>query len=186
MTAELRRPSRDSYESGRGATEFTVLEQLGGADERIRSATADGWAALCPGDVDDLNVVATRYLPDERCGHVLPDSAFQHDGQITKQLIRSVTLTSLGPRPGRCCGMSDRVPAVSPSSGAGAKVDAGQSHSNPIRTVGIGSEAMPRAFGVDLAIRGEAPGVFRWARRTGRGVRRRGFDQTGVVERMPR
>lgn len=152
--------ARQLCESGRGATEFTVLEQLGGADERIRSATADGWAALCPGDVDDLNVVATRYLPDERFGHVLPDSAFQHDGQITKQLIRSVTLTSLGPRPGEVLwdvgSGSGSVAVEWCRSGSGCGAVAFES--DPDRRDRIGGNA--RAFGVDLAIRGEAPECF--------------------------
>ena len=53
-------------ETGRGDSEITVLEQLGGPAERRRSATAREWAARPPGDVDALNVVAVRYLPDER------------------------------------------------------------------------------------------------------------------------
>ena len=41
-----------------------------------------------------LNVLAVRYLPDERRGSALPDDAYAHDGQITKQMIRAVTLAS--------------------------------------------------------------------------------------------
>lgn len=147
-------------ESGRGATEFTVLEQLGGADERIRSATAADWAALGPGDVDDLNVVATRYLPDERFGHILPDNAFRHDGQITKRLIRSVTLTVLAPRPGEMMwdvgSGSGSVAIEWCRSGSGCVAVAFES--DPDRRDRIGDNA--RAFGVDLAIRGEAPECF--------------------------
>lgn len=86
--------------AGRGDSEITVLEQLGGPTERRRSATAREWAARPPGDVDALNVVAVRYLPDERRFAVLPDDAFAHDGQITKQSMRAVTLAALAPRPG--------------------------------------------------------------------------------------
>lgn len=86
--------------TGRGASEFTVLEQLGGPQERIREGPAEAWAASPPGDIDDLTVLAVRYLPDERGGHILPDEAFDHDGQITKQGIRAVTLAALAPRPG--------------------------------------------------------------------------------------
>jgi len=86
--------------TGRGDSEITVLEQLGGPAERRRSATAREWAARPPGDVDDLNVIAVRYLPDERQYGVLPDDAFAHDGQITKQFMRAVTLAALAPRPG--------------------------------------------------------------------------------------
>ncbi len=88
-------------ETGRGDSEITVLEQLGGPAERRRSATAREWAARPPGDVDALNVVAVRYLPDERQFAVLPDDWFAHDGQITKQSMRAVTLAALAPRPGR-------------------------------------------------------------------------------------
>jgi precorrin-6Y C5,15-methyltransferase (decarboxylating) len=87
-------------DSGRGDSEITVLEQLGGPGERRRSATAREWAARPPGDVDDLNVIAVRYLPDDRQFGVLPDDAFAHDSQITKQSMRAVTLAALAPRPG--------------------------------------------------------------------------------------
>lgn len=86
--------------TGRGDSEITVLEQLGGPAERRRSATAREWAARPPGDVDALNVIAVRYLPDDRQFGVLPDESFAHDGQITKQSIRAVTLAALAPRPG--------------------------------------------------------------------------------------
>jgi precorrin-6Y C5,15-methyltransferase (decarboxylating) len=87
-------------DGGRGDSELTVLEQLGGPAERRRDATAREWAANPPDDVDDLNVVAVRYLPDERRFAVLPDDAFANDGQITKQPMRALTLAALGPRPG--------------------------------------------------------------------------------------
>jgi precorrin-6B C5,15-methyltransferase / cobalt-precorrin-6B C5,C15-methyltransferase len=86
--------------TGRGDSEITVLEQLGGPTERRRSSTAAEWAARPPGDVDDLNVIAVRYLPDGRRFAVLPDDAFAHDGQITKQSVRAVTMAALAPRPG--------------------------------------------------------------------------------------
>ena len=82
---------------GRGDSEFSVLEQLGGPAERRRDGTARQWAD--EPDIDDLNVIAVRYLPDERIAP-LPDDAFAHDGQITKHGIRAVTLAALAPRPG--------------------------------------------------------------------------------------
>ncbi len=88
-------------DAGRGDSEITVLEQLGGPAERRRSAKAREWAARPPADVDDLNVIAVRYLPDGRQFAVLPDDSFAHDGQITKQSVRAVTLAALGPRPGQ-------------------------------------------------------------------------------------
>ena len=68
----------------------------GGAHPR---GNAESWSAT-PGEIDDLAVIAVRYLPDERTGHTLPDDAFAHDGMITKQGIRAVTLAALAPRPG--------------------------------------------------------------------------------------
>ncbi|MCU1697824.1 MAG: precorrin-6y C5,15-methyltransferase (decarboxylating), CbiE subunit,precorrin-6Y [Mycobacterium sp.] len=87
--------------TGRGDSEMTVLEQLGGPGELRRSATAKEWAVRPPGQVDPLNVIAVRYLPDDRVSTVLPDDAFANDGQITKQTMRAVTLVALAPRPGQ-------------------------------------------------------------------------------------
>jgi precorrin-6Y C5,15-methyltransferase (decarboxylating) len=86
-------------EHGRAESELSVLEQLGGLAERRRDGTARQWADHPPPDIDDLNVIAVRYLPDERLSP-LPDDAFVHDGQITKHGIRAVTLAALRPRPG--------------------------------------------------------------------------------------
>jgi precorrin-6B C5,15-methyltransferase / cobalt-precorrin-6B C5,C15-methyltransferase len=86
-------------DTGRGDSRFCVLEQLGGPGERRRDSSAREWAAEPPDDVDDLNVIAVTYLPDERVA-LLPDDAFEHDGQITKQGIRAVTLAVMAARPG--------------------------------------------------------------------------------------
>lgn len=87
-------------DTGRGDSELTVLEQLGGPKELRRSSTAREWADRPPGKVDDLNVIAVQYLPDERLYGTLPDIAFAHDGQLTKQAIREASLAALAPRPG--------------------------------------------------------------------------------------
>jgi precorrin-6Y C5,15-methyltransferase (decarboxylating) len=87
-------------DTGRGDSEMTVLEQLGGPRELRRSASAREWATRPPGGVDPLNVMAVRYLPDERRFAALPDDAFTHDGQLTKQAMRAVTMAALQPRPG--------------------------------------------------------------------------------------
>ncbi|MEZ0052808.1 precorrin-6Y C5,15-methyltransferase (decarboxylating) [Mycobacterium sp. MAA66] len=84
-------------ETGCGGSEFTVLEQLGGPGERIATMTALEWFEA-DAEVDPLNVIAVQYLPDLRISTVLPDAAFAHDGQITKQNIRAVTMTALQPR----------------------------------------------------------------------------------------
>ncbi|WP_183472500.1 precorrin-6y C5,15-methyltransferase (decarboxylating) subunit CbiE [Mycolicibacterium iranicum] len=95
--AELARLLADT---GRGDSELTILEQLGGPRELRRTSTAQEWSNRPPGDVDDLNVMAVRYLPDARQLGILPDDAFAHDGQITKQMVRAATLAALAPKPG--------------------------------------------------------------------------------------
>lgn len=88
--------------SGFGNSTLTLLESLGGARERIRSASAQGFAL---DGVDPLHVLAieVRAGPDAR---VLPraaglaDELFEHDGQLTKREIRALALSSLAPRRG--------------------------------------------------------------------------------------
>ncbi|MEW1864546.1 precorrin-6y C5,15-methyltransferase (decarboxylating) subunit CbiE [Streptomyces sp. NPDC088194] len=88
---------------GFGPSRLRVLEQLGGARERVAAdGTADGWPHA-PGD--PLNVVAVecRRAPDaRRLGAVpgLPDESYDHDGQLTKRHVRAVTLAALAPAPG--------------------------------------------------------------------------------------
>ena len=88
--------------SGFGASRMTVLEALGGADERLRSCTAFDFAF---DEVNDLNVVALELRADRPSrilplAHGLDDTLFEHDGQITKREIRAVTLSALAPRRG--------------------------------------------------------------------------------------
>ncbi len=146
-------------ETGRGASEFTVLEQLGGQAERIRHRRADAWS-VTSADIDDLNVVAVRYLPDDRIGHTLPDDALAHDGQITKQTVRSVTLAALAPRPGQLLwdvgSGSGSIAVEWCRSAPGCRAVAFED--NAERRERIAANA--RAFGSDVDVRGEAPESF--------------------------
>lgn len=146
--------------TGRGDSEITVLEQLGGADERRRSATAREWAARPPGDVDALNVVAVRYLPDDRRFAVLPDDSFAHDGQITKQTMRAVTLAALAPRPGELLwdvgAGSGSVAIEWCRSGSGCRAVAFERDEQ--RRKRITDNAV--AFGAEVEIRVDAPEAF--------------------------
>ena len=146
-------------ETGRGASEFTVLENLGGPGERIATRAADAWAAA-PTDVDDLNIIAIRYLPEDSDGPAVPDDAFRHDGQITKQTIRTLTVAALAPRPGELLwdigSGSGSIAVQWCRSARGARAVAFES--NPERAQNIAHNAL--AFGVDVAVRGEAPGDF--------------------------
>lgn len=151
-------------ETGRGASEFTVLEQLGGARERIRCGPADAWAAAPPTDIDDLNVIAVRYLPEENDGRALPDDVFSHDGQITKETVRAVTLAALSPRPGELLwdvgSGSGSIAIEWCRSAPGCHAVAFES--NPERRDRVTANA--RAFGADIEIRGAAPQDFDGAR----------------------
>ncbi|MFT9360302.1 MAG: precorrin-6y C5,15-methyltransferase (decarboxylating) subunit CbiE [Acetobacter okinawensis] len=87
---------------GLGAVRCHVLEALGGANERCRSFVAEDGP---PPDMGALNLLALEVpanvsalcLP--RCAG-LPDSCFEHDGQLTRQDIRALTLSALAPRAG--------------------------------------------------------------------------------------
>ena len=82
---------------------LTVLEQLGGAGERVRGGRAGDWREP-PGD--PLAVVAVHCVAGADTVGLplvpgLPDEAFEHDGQLTKREVRAVTLARLGPLPGQ-------------------------------------------------------------------------------------
>ncbi|BCQ08831.1 precorrin-6Y C(5,15)-methyltransferase [decarboxylating] [Mycobacterium heckeshornense] len=146
-------------ENGRGDSELVVLEQLGGPGERRRDGTARQWAARAPLDIDELNVIAVHYLPDERVSPV-PDAAFAHDGQITKQSMRAVTLAALAPRPG------ERLWDVGAGSGSIAVEWCQSWHGcsavaferDDARRGNIARNAV--AFGLHIDVRGAAPDAF--------------------------
>lgn len=90
-------------ERGFGASVLHVLEALGGVGERIRASTA---AAGVPGDVGALNMMAIEVVAGAGARVVplsagLPDEMFEHDGQLTKQEVRAVTLAALAPCAGQ-------------------------------------------------------------------------------------
>ncbi len=87
---------------GYGPSRMTVLEQLGGDDERRLEGTADDWPHPAG---DPLNVIALecRRAPGALRLPLtpgLPDEAFEHDGQLTKRHVRAATLAALAPAPG--------------------------------------------------------------------------------------
>ncbi|MGZ2504947.1 precorrin-6Y C5,15-methyltransferase (decarboxylating) [Rhizobium beringeri] len=88
--------------AGFGQSRLTVLEALGGARERQRSAAAADFDLV---DIDPLNVCAVDIAAGEGA-RILPfatgleDELFEHDGQITKREIRAMTLSALAPRHG--------------------------------------------------------------------------------------
>jgi precorrin-6Y C5,15-methyltransferase (decarboxylating) len=151
-------------ETGRGASEFTVLEQLGGPGERIRSGPAEAWSAGPPSDIDDLNVIAVEYRPDDRTGGMLPDDVLLHDGQITKQTVRAVTLAALAPRPGELLwdvgSGSGSIAVEWCRSGSGCRAVAFEKDAQRRDRIVANSHT----FGVDIEVRAEAPEDFEGAR----------------------
>jgi precorrin-6B C5,15-methyltransferase / cobalt-precorrin-6B C5,C15-methyltransferase len=88
---------------GYGSSELIVLEHLGGEREQSVEGSAASWSAS---DSADLNTIAVTCLADpgvvpltRQAG--LPDSAYHHDGQLTKSEVRAVTLAALAPIPGQ-------------------------------------------------------------------------------------
>ena len=87
---------------GFGPSRLSVLEHLGGAAERRIDGVADDWNDPV---IADLNLIAIDCIaaPDTaRLSRLagLPDSAFKHDGQLTKRDVRAITLARLAPTPG--------------------------------------------------------------------------------------
>lgn len=157
-------------EAGLGDSQMTVLEQLGGPTERLRDGSAQDWSVAPPLSVDDLNVVAVRYLPDDRLLSVLPDDAFAHDGQLTKQSMRAVTLAALAPRPGELLwdvGSGSGSVAVEWCR-SGSDCAAVAFERDEQRRARIASNAM--RFGANVEVRGAAPEAFAEAVLTDGGV----------------
>lgn len=89
-------------EEGLGASRLTVMEHLGGTEERVRSQKAD---EFCLDDCADLNVIAVKCVAENsKVGYsrfsALPDNVFLNDGQLTKQDVRAITMAHLAPKYG--------------------------------------------------------------------------------------
>ena len=87
-------------ERGFGASQMTVLAALGGEQEARFDGIAETWSANVP----DFHTLAIECIANKdvkwysRVGG-LPDDAFVHDGQMTKRIVRSATLSALAPYP---------------------------------------------------------------------------------------
>jgi precorrin-6Y C5,15-methyltransferase (decarboxylating) len=86
-------------ERGFGPSRMTVLEHLGGAAERRIDAIANDWTNPT---IADLNLIAIDCIAEPNAPRLsrlagLPDSAFKHDGQLTKRDVRAITLARLAP-----------------------------------------------------------------------------------------
>lgn len=89
-------------EQGFGPSRLTVLEHLGGEAERRIDGIASDWTDP---DIADLNLIAIDCIAEPNTPRLsrlagLPDTAFKHDGQLTKRDVRAITLARLAPVPG--------------------------------------------------------------------------------------
>jgi precorrin-6Y C5,15-methyltransferase (decarboxylating) len=87
-------------ERGFGESKMTVLAAMGGKREERFDGLAKDWSFKVP-DFHTLAIQCvagkqTKWYP--RTGG-LPDDAFVHDGQMTKRMVRSTTLSALSPYP---------------------------------------------------------------------------------------
>lgn len=85
-------------------SKITILERMGGDNERIITGTASQSGALFT-DIADLNTIAVECVADVGITGLsrlagLTDNAYHHDGQLTKREVRAVTLAALAPKPG--------------------------------------------------------------------------------------
>ncbi len=86
-----------------GDVKMTILEHLGGVQERIVSGLISNWHDA-PKTIADLHTIALEcpeFIPGYSRLPGLPDNAYIHDGQLTKREIRAMTLSALAPRPGQ-------------------------------------------------------------------------------------
>jgi precorrin-6Y C5,15-methyltransferase (decarboxylating) len=88
---------------GFGNSHITVLERMGGTHERLIAGIAASWNAA---PTAALNTIAITCIADagvtgwSRLAG-LPDTAYHHDGQLTKREVRAITLAALAPVPGQ-------------------------------------------------------------------------------------
>ncbi|WP_444455588.1 precorrin-6y C5,15-methyltransferase (decarboxylating) subunit CbiE [Rhodobacter capsulatus] len=88
--------------NGYGAVRMVVAERLGGPAERLRNITAQAY------DLSDVSALVAVALDAADLAPEVglsatpgrPETAFAHDGQITKAPMRALTLAALAPRAG--------------------------------------------------------------------------------------
>lgn len=86
-------------ENGHPNARLTVLERLGGPQERITHGLP-GDLIGAPVSVAPVSAAIEATDPGLPGTSGLPDDLFQHDGQITKRPVRALTLSALAPRKG--------------------------------------------------------------------------------------
>lgn len=91
-------------EEGYGASRVTVLADLGSEDESCHDGVAAAWDGP---PAPRLHLVCLECRVSTGAARSpralvpgLPDSAYEHDGQLTKRIVRAAALAHLGPQPG--------------------------------------------------------------------------------------
>lgn len=87
---------------GLGDSRIQVFEHMGGADERRYAGTANAWSGFQSGPFNTVALECAGAPPAGLMARTpgLPDSAFVHDGQLTKRETRALTVALLAPAPG--------------------------------------------------------------------------------------
>lgn len=86
-------------ERGFGESRLSVLVAMGGPNEKRFDGKATDWNHEVP-DFHTLAVECRAGKSSEHFGRTgLPDHAFESDGQLTKRVVRSATLSALAPYP---------------------------------------------------------------------------------------
>jgi precorrin-6Y C5,15-methyltransferase (decarboxylating) len=87
-------------ERGFGESRLSVLAALGGPEEQRFDGKASDWSQ----EVPDFHVLAIECVAGKDARYFsrvggLPDEAFEHDGQMTKRVVRAATISALQPYP---------------------------------------------------------------------------------------
>ena len=165
-----------------------VLEELGGPGERVSRLRPEEELI---GRFADLNTVAVALQADPGLdptpvGTALPDTAFAHDGQLTKQEIRAITLASLAPLPGELLwdiGAGAGSVAIDWLR-ADASLKAVAIERNAARAARIRANALSLGVPELELIEGQAPACLDGAASTGRGLPRRRPDRSRPPRRL--
>ena len=149
-------------ERGFGASRLVVLEELGGAAERIEESTADGWGQR---EAAALHLVALEVRGNGAllgCAPGLPDDAYGRDGHTTDRAVRAATLAALVPVPGQLLwdvGSGDGAVAIEWLRAApGARAIA--IDRDPQRAARIERNALALGVPSLQVVTGEAPAAF--------------------------
>ena len=92
-------------ETGFGPSILHILQRLGGPAADVLSLSAEDYH-IHPATVKNIEAPVLVGIEVDGAGAVIPttsgipDSFFDHDGQITKQPVRALTLSALAPKPG--------------------------------------------------------------------------------------